>query len=57
MKFDIDIKEEEEVNLKTDKVIGSEEERCIYINEEEEEEDMDIEEEVSCKDTMLRFMK
>ena len=65
----IDIKrEEEELNVKTEKVIGSEEEECIdikdedgiYGEEKEEEEDMatqeeenvDIEEEVSCEDTV-----
>ena len=57
MKFDIDIEEvEEEVNVKTEKVIGSEEEKCIDIKEkqdlhseeeEEEKEDMDIQEEES----------
>ena len=54
MKFDMVV--EEEVNVKTDKVIGSEEEKCIDIkyeegvHSEEEEEgknDMDIQEEES----------
>jgi len=54
MKFDIDIKEEEEeVNVKTEKVIGSEEGKCIdikdeeglHIEEVEEEDNMDIREE------------
>jgi len=53
MKFDIDIKEEEEANVKTEKVIGSEEGKCIDIKceeglhevEEEKEEDMDTREE------------
>jgi len=54
MRFDIDIKEEkeEEVNMKTEKVIGSEEGKCRDIKddegirrEEEEEENMDIQEE------------
>jgi len=58
MKFDIDIKEEEEVNEKTEKVISSEEEKCIDIKdkegiqgeeEEEKEEDMDIQEEEDIK--------
>ena len=65
----VDIKEEEEeVNVKTEKIIGSEEEECIDIKDEdgiygevkEEEEDMDtqeeenvdIEEEVSCEGTV-----
>ena len=57
MKFDIDIEEvEEEVNVKTEKVIVSEEEKCIDIKdeeglhgeeEEEEKEDMDIQGEES----------
>ena len=57
MKFDIDIEEvEEEVNVKTEKVIGSEEGKCIDIRQEqglhsgeedEEEENMDIQEEES----------
>ena len=57
IKFDIDIEElEEEVNVKTEKVIGSEEEKCIDIKEEqglhseeedEKEENMDIQEEES----------
>ena len=67
----VDVKEEEEeeeVNVKTEKVIGTEEEECIDIKDEdgiygevkEEEEDMDtqeeenvdMEEEVSCEDTV-----
>jgi hypothetical protein len=51
MKFDIDIKEEE-VNVETEKVIGSGEENCFDIkdedglhSEEEEEENVDIKEE------------
>jgi hypothetical protein len=35
MKFDIDIKEEKEVNVKTEKVIGSLEEKCRDIKDEE----------------------
>ena len=36
MKFDIDIKEEEEeMNEKTEKVISSEEEKCIDIKDKE----------------------
>ena len=62
MKFDIGIEEvEDEVNVKTEKVIGSEEEKCIDIKdeeglhseeEEEEKEDMDIqgEESIEIKD-------
>ena len=55
MKFGTDIEEDEEVNVKTEKVIGSEEEKCIYIKEEvglhseeeeEEEEDIETQEEV-----------
>jgi len=53
MKFDIHIKEEEEVNVKMEKIIGSEEENSIDIkdeeglhSEEEEEEDIKIKEEV-----------
>ena len=50
MKFDINIKEEEEVHVKTEKIIGSEEGKCIdikceeslHIEEVEEKEDMDI---------------
>ena len=51
IKFEhVDIKEEEEeVNVKTEKVLGSEEENCIYIKdedciygEEEKEEEEDI---------------
>jgi hypothetical protein len=51
-KFDIDIREKDEVNMKTEKVIGSGEEKCIDIkdqeglNNEEEEEDIEIKEEV-----------
>jgi hypothetical protein len=60
--------EEEEVNVKTEKVIGSEEVECIdikdenyiYNEDEEEEEDivtqeeenLDTKEEVSCEDTL-----
>jgi len=55
-----DIKEEEEeVNVKTEKVIGSEEEECMDIkdeegkySEEEEVEDVDVKEEVSFEDTV-----
>jgi hypothetical protein len=69
---DVDIKEFEKVNVKTEKGIGSEEEECLDIkveagiySEEEEEEGIDIEEEevvdikeeVSCEDTVKRFMK
>jgi hypothetical protein len=49
----IDIKEEvEEVNVKTENVIVSEEVECIYMEEEEdidreEEEDVGVKEEVS----------
>jgi len=52
MKFDIHIKEEEEVNVKTEKVIDSEEGNCIDIkceesfHIEEKEEDIAIKEEV-----------
>jgi hypothetical protein len=64
---DLDVKGEEgEVNVKTEKDIGSEEEECIgikdeegmYSEEEEEEnvdikeEDVDIKEEVSVEDTV-----
>ena len=64
---DLDMKGVEEVNVKTEKVIVSEEEECIDIkdergiyNEEEEEEediqtkedDVDLKEEVSCEDTL-----
>jgi hypothetical protein len=58
MKFDIDIKEEEEVNVKTEKEIGSGEEECIDINgkeglhSEEEEEDIEIKGEVSYEDAV-----
>jgi hypothetical protein len=51
MKFDIDIKEEE-LNVKTEKVIGSGEGKCIGVidedglhSEQKEEEDMEIQEE------------
>ena len=57
MKFDMDIEEvEEEVNVKTEKVVGSEEGKCIDIKdkegihseeEKEEMEDVDIQEEES----------
>jgi hypothetical protein len=63
MKFDIHIKEEEEeeeeeVNVKTEKVIDSEEGKCIDIkceeglHIEEKEEDMDIgaEEDIAIKE-------
>jgi len=52
MEFDMDIREKEEVNMKTEKVIGSGEEKCIDVkdqedlNNEEEEEDIEIKEEV-----------
>jgi len=36
MNFDIDIEEVEEVNVKTEKVMGSVEEKCIDIKEEED---------------------
>ena len=66
---DLDIQEEEgEVNVKTEKGIGSEEEECIDIKDEEgvyseeeekeedvdmkEEEDVDIKEEVGLEDTV-----
>jgi hypothetical protein len=63
---DLDIKGEEEVNVKTEKVIVSEEEECIDIkdeqgiySEEEEEEDVeskeddvDLKVEVSCEDRL-----
>jgi len=50
----MDIREKEEVNMKTEKVIGSGEEKCIDIKdqedlnneEEEEEEDIEVKEEV-----------
>ena len=54
----IDIKEEEEweVNVKTENIIGSEEEECMDIKNEEgmysEEEDVDIKEEVSFEYTV-----
>jgi hypothetical protein len=41
---DIDMQEEGEVNVKTEKVICSEEEECIDIKEEE---DINVKEEVS----------
>jgi len=58
---DIKGEEEEEVNVKTENIIGSEEEECIDIKDEEgkdtkEEEDVDIKEEVSCEDTVLCCM-
>jgi len=52
MEFDMDIREKEEVNMKTEKVIGSREEKCIDVkdqedfNNEEEEENIVIKEEV-----------
>jgi hypothetical protein len=66
---DLDMQEEEgEMNVKTEKGIGSEEEECIDIKDEEgmyskeegveedvdtkEEEDVDIKEEVSLEDTV-----
>jgi hypothetical protein len=57
---DLDMLEEEgEVNVKTEKGTGSEEEKCIDIkdedciySEEEEKEDVDIKEEVSLGDTV-----
>ena len=64
---DLDMQEEErEVNVKTEKGIGSEEEECIGIEDEEgicseeeekdidikEEEDVDIKEEVSLEETV-----
>jgi hypothetical protein len=36
MKFDIDVEEVLEVNVKTEKIMGSEEEKCIDIKEEED---------------------
>jgi hypothetical protein len=57
MKCVIDIKEEEEVNVKTEKVTGSGEGKCIGIkdkdglhSEEEDEEDMEIQEEEEDKE-------
>jgi len=47
---DIDIEEEEKLNVKAEKGIGSEEEECIDTKDEEEY--LDIEEEVSCEDTV-----
>jgi hypothetical protein len=64
---DLDMQEEEgEVNVKTEKGIGSEEEECMGIKDEEDiyseeeekdidikkEEDVDIKEEVSLEDTV-----
>ena len=60
---EVDLKEEEEVNVKREKVLDIEEEECIDIKEEyciynevekgeEEEEDVEIKEEVSCEDTV-----
>ena len=63
---DLDMQEEEgEVNVKTEKDIGSEEEECIGTKDEEgmyseaeeedvdiKEEDVDIKEEVSVQDTV-----
>ena len=57
---DLDMqREEEEVNVKAEKVIGSEEEECIGIkdeegiySEEEEEENVGVKEEVSLEDTV-----
>jgi hypothetical protein len=63
---DIYIKEEEKVDVKVEKGTDSEEEECIDIKDEEgihseeeeeddmdiEEEDVDIKEEVSCKDSV-----
>jgi hypothetical protein len=51
LKFDTGVKEEEEVNVKTEKVIGSGEEKCIDIKGEEdfhskEEEDNDMDREI-----------
>jgi hypothetical protein len=55
---DLGIKLEEELNIKTENIIFSEEEECIdikdedcmYSEEEEETEDIDLKEEVSCED-------
>jgi hypothetical protein len=50
---DLDMQEEEEVNVKTEKVTVSEQVECIYIkveegiHTEEEEEDVDVKAEVS----------
>ena len=54
---DLDMQEEKgEVNVKTEKGVGNEEEECIGIKDEEgiysEEEDVDIKEEVSLEDTV-----
>ena len=58
---DLDMQEEKgEVNVKTEKGIGNEEEECIgikdeegiYSEEEEKEVDVDIKEEVSLEDTV-----
>jgi hypothetical protein len=58
---DLDMQEEEgEVNVKTEKGIGSEEEECIVIKDEEDmyseeevkEEVVDTKEEVSLEDTV-----
>ena len=52
VKFEEDLDmpvEEGKVNVNTEKDIGSEEEECMY-NEEEEEENVDIKEEVSLED-------
>ena len=57
VEVDLDMQEEKgEVNVKTEKGIGNEEEECIGIKDEEgiysEEEDVDIKEEVSLEDTV-----
>jgi hypothetical protein len=64
MKVEVDLDtqwEEEEVNVKTEKGVGSEEEECIGIKQEqgiyseeevEEEKDIDIKEEVSLEGTV-----
>jgi len=69
---DLDMQQEEgEVNVKTEKGIGGEEEGCIGVEDEEgicseegeeeknidikEEEDVDIKEEVSLEDTLYFF--
>jgi hypothetical protein len=56
---DLDKQEEEEVNVKTEKGVGSEEGECIgikvediYSEEEQEEKDVDTKEEVSVEDTV-----
>jgi hypothetical protein len=62
---DLDMQGEEgEVNVKTEKDIGSEEEECIgtkdeegMYSEEEGEEVVDIKEEVSVEDTVKCVMK